>query len=424
MSVSIDSSSFATSQIYSLFGTTSSDAGKTSLAGIRSDQDKFHTKISSLGKVVSILEQLQNTLSGIKSSNGSFKDFTQSDESVLKASVGPDAANGSFTITLDQLAKNHLLYSRTFPDKDSTVGTGNLFVQVGDADTVSIQITESRQTLDRIRDSINASEAELSASLLDLDDGFSLVLTSNESGQDNKIAIHISDDDADFLNQGGLSTLSFKEFDNNLKQVADGENGLISVNDDVHTPSSNEVSDVLTDVKLEFKEDAKNSTSILEVEDASSSIIFDRLDEFIAVFNNTLDGIDGLIEQGADLNDDVQINVLRKELDSISTFAYEDTSLRDIGLNIDTSGKLSLNTDQLLYNIENDFSHTTEAINAFAVNFGDTLTSYVDTIIPDQQKLYRTDINTTIDDEVTSTRAKKALYEYNRISAIGSTALF
>ncbi|MFW6161397.1 MAG: flagellar filament capping protein FliD [Planctomycetota bacterium] len=120
------------------------------------------------------------------------KTVSVSDETVLTATAGSAAVSGSYALTVNGLAAAHEIASQGFADTDlTTVGTGTLQIQVGDGETVTIDVTTANNTLAGLRDAINNSDAEVTASILN--DGsdavpYRLLLTADQTGAANTIA--------------------------------------------------------------------------------------------------------------------------------------------------------------------------------------------------------------------------------------------
>ncbi len=117
---------------------------------------------------------------------------TSSDEDGLEV-VGTDGSiPGTFDVRVTQLARNNQLASQGIDDpKANTLGTGTFQFSVGGASFTTVTLTSSNNSLNGLRDAINATDAGVTASIVD--DGSSknssrLVLTANDTGSVNKIA--------------------------------------------------------------------------------------------------------------------------------------------------------------------------------------------------------------------------------------------
>ncbi|MFH2056484.1 MAG: flagellar cap protein FliD N-terminal domain-containing protein, partial [bacterium] len=133
-----------------------------------------------------------------------------SDENYLTAAVGPDVGLGSYSVNVEALAQNQQLASQGFADDTAAVlGSGTIELQVGNGSATSITINSSNNSLRGLRDSINASDADLTASIINDGSGsnpYRLLLTSNKTGAANAIKITT---DLDGSKVPDFSTASF-----------------------------------------------------------------------------------------------------------------------------------------------------------------------------------------------------------------------
>ncbi|MBT4835981.1 MAG: flagellar filament capping protein FliD, partial [Methylococcales bacterium] len=366
-------------------------------------------------------ETLQDSITALTSTDSEFKDFSLSNfDDALSISVDSSATNGDYHIGIERLASNHILQSKTFSDKDAIVGTGSLYIKVGSADTEVIEINSSQNTLTRIKDAINNSSADLTAGLLEQGNGIGLILTSSNSGQDNKIAINMVDTDGNNYDLLGLSSLSFKDLITNLEQTKDGINALYSVDDAVQNTNSNSDSSIIDNVSLTLNDAGVSTSNTLTIEDANQDILIDKLNNFIGAYNDVNNELSSLTNSSGNLNDDVILKAIKTELNDTPGYTYNDTSLRDIGLKFDSNSNLaSLDINTLNYNIDNELSTITEALNAFSTSIGTKVTSYTDTLLPARETEFQTDLTETKIEEVKNTKVQRAIYAYTKTSLLG-----
>ena len=72
-------------------------------------------------------------------------------------SATADADTQSHDVIVGQLATAHRLASNAYADADTAIGTGTLEITIG-SDTLSLTLDGSNNTLNLLRDAINASE--------------------------------------------------------------------------------------------------------------------------------------------------------------------------------------------------------------------------------------------------------------------------
>ena len=120
---------------------------------------------------------------------------TSSDEDIITATADTDAPTGIYSFTVNQLATNHQISSNGFADIDTTtLGTGTVTLHLGDSLSDQIEIDETNNTLEGLRDAINESSLDISASIIntgDEDAPYQLLISSNDTGADNVLDIDL-----------------------------------------------------------------------------------------------------------------------------------------------------------------------------------------------------------------------------------------
>jgi flagellar hook-associated protein 2 len=133
-----------------------------------------------------------------------------SDEDLLTASAGRTAAEGSYSFTVSRLAQKHQVSTSAFSDRDTTaIGTGTVSITVGSGSAVDITVDSSNNTLQGIADAINASEADVSAMVVDVsgdESSFKLLISGGQTGENQRIVI-----DEDLTGGTGLQLGSVAE---------------------------------------------------------------------------------------------------------------------------------------------------------------------------------------------------------------------
>lgn len=121
---------------------------------------------------------------------------TSSLESLVTASITGNAALGTHSLKVNQLAQAHQLASQGFANIDTTsIGAGTVSIQVGSGATTVIDVDAGNNTLGGLRDAINNSEADVTATIIN--DGsalnpYRLLLTANDTGAANTIGITLN----------------------------------------------------------------------------------------------------------------------------------------------------------------------------------------------------------------------------------------
>lgn len=372
------------------------------IKSIQSREDAANIRISALGKLLNSLEELKTSLEGIKTESLKIMKAEVSDEGILTATASSSATEGSYSVRVDRIAKSHTLYSKIYPAENSTVGTGILTIRIGDNIGVNLNITESRKTLSRIKDALNASDADVKASIAK-EAGYRLVISAKDSGNGNKINIIVSDDDLNNTDSNGLSALSYDtNTAKNMTESTPPYNAVLFADSSFFEKTENEITDAITGVTMKLlKEDEKFPVYITVSED-QSSLIFEKLDSFVKAYNNVIKLVDELHGTSGIMKRDSSVGYLRNSLTDIQTKTYNNSTLKSIGFKFDTKDIMSLDIGKMNSAMISNLSNVTTALNSLAGEMETTVNSYIDSIIPGQQDTYRTLINEYIKAEKTT----------------------
>ena len=248
---------------------------------------RITTQISALGT-------LKGALSAFKSALGPLsdeKDFsplttTVSDEEIFTATAGTDAVPGTYEIEVVALAQAHQLASAAFSGgSEAVVGTGTLTITYG---TTSFEVTidEENNTLDAIRDAINAAKDNpgVQATLIHESGGTRLVLTGSDTGAGNAITVTHSGGD------GGLAQLAYDPANGvtDLTEIRAAQDAHVRIAGFDHYSSTNTISEAIDGVTLDLKAAEPGTQVTLSVAYDTARTI-ERVKQFVTAYN-TLQG--------------------------------------------------------------------------------------------------------------------------------------
>jgi flagellar hook-associated protein 2 len=147
-----------------------------------------------------------------------------SDSLGVNATTTSSAVPGIYSVSVSALSATQSLVSSgtAFADANATVGTGSLTIRLGtwNADQtaftpktgsadITVPIGASENTLAGIRDTINAANAGVTATVVVDASGARLALQSTTTGAANGFRVTVADDDGTNADASGLSRLSF-----------------------------------------------------------------------------------------------------------------------------------------------------------------------------------------------------------------------
>ena len=339
---------------------------------IQSKIDARNTAISAIGEIKSALSKLStslNTLTG----NTSLK--VSSTSSAVSATISdPSTAVAiNSSISISSLAKGQTLAFEDYASNTSLVGAGSLVLERGDwssgsfvaSSTVTsktLTVTDT-DTLESLKDKINALNYGVTASVLGAgDDTYTLVLKSQD-GKENALRVTATESPSG----SGLSTID-NTSTNGSKQKVAGTDASFTVDGISLTRSSNNISDLFTgyDVNLLASTTSNgvdtpaNLTGSVDTTSAATN-----LQTFVTAVNNARTLLNEKTFRGSaskeagDLSDDPVVKSIQNQLKSLTSsqltgFGANGVYLSNLGVRTEKDGLLSLNTTVLENELKNN----------------------------------------------------------------------
>jgi len=337
---------------------------------IDSNREKFEAQISDYGLIRSALSTLQdssNILSDSATFNSKSASFTDS-EAFIPVSLEESVPAGTYSFEVIDIAKSHSLSTAlTVQDPSGEVGTGTLAINFGAWDNVEpptaftqdtaldgiiIKIDDANNSLNGVRDAINAKDAGVTASIVNNGSGYHLLITA-ESGLTHQLEITATED-AGAL---GLADFNFNAASQNMTQLQAGQDASLEVNGLPVTRSSNDIDDVLEGFRFTLaKPDPGVIVSVTVSEDKSAGEQAVR--DFVDTFNAFLEAIEPAVgfDEEADANGSLYRDPTAKSLQSqlrnlvgstIPGVQSGFTALTNVGIRTELDGSLSINEKDL-----------------------------------------------------------------------------
>lgn len=293
-------------------------------------KQRLDVELSAFGSVKSLINELATSARTLGDSTrlGPFVAET-SDEEVFTAEATGGGAGEFHEIEVLALAQSHRLASQAYASEDDPVATGTWSFSSGE-NSFDITIEAGSNTLLDLRSAINAATDNTSivASILNVDGGSRLVLTSKESGTANEISF------------GGSASSSF------FSDITTATDASLIIDGFPVTGSSNTVSDVISGVTLNLKSigQAEVSTS-RDTESLRAS-----LDEFVTQYNSlrtTLNNLSDSELQGDRMPRTIESRI-RSAFSTALTLNNGDSVLpQSLGFTFDRFGTLSIDETRL-----------------------------------------------------------------------------
>ena len=327
--------------------------------------DQKTTSISAIGEIKSALSTLSSSL---KSLTGNTSLSISSSTAALSASItDPSIAKEiNSTISVASLAKGQTLAIEDYSSNVSIVGAGTLTLERGDWSSgsfVASNLISSKSltvaatdTLESLKDKINALKYGVDASVLGAGDGtYTLVLKSGD-GKKNALRITASENPSG----SGLSRID-NTSTNSAKQKVAGADAAFTVDGISLTRPSNQIKDLFGGYNVNLLTsttvNGTNTPAILtgSVDNTKAK---SNLGSFVSAVNDARTLLNEKTFRGSttddagDLSDDPVILYLKKQLSSLTStsltgFSANGVYLSNLGVRTEKSGLLSLDTKVL-----------------------------------------------------------------------------
>ena len=357
---------------------------------------QIQTRISSYGKVqgmIAAVDDAATTLGG--SSLWGQTTATSGDAGSVGVTTTGSAAEGSYSVQVDQLAKAHGLASSAFTDSSVELGGGTLKFEFGtwdagqttftanaSATAVDVVIDPTASSLAEVRDQINAANAGVTAVILRDASGARLLLRSSATGEESALRISATDSLGDPLASGvGLGALAFDPPNGGtaMTQTQAAQNALVNVNGIDIVSTSNTLTEVLDGVNLTL---TKATTSAVEITvSVDKAAMRSAIDSFVKAYNELNTFIaqqtryDEASKVAGPLQGDSAAIRLRSQfrglLGDSSTASTVFTRLTDIGFDVQKNGSIEIDATKL----DAAFADLPELTKLFAADDGDSLTN-------------------------------------------------
>jgi len=358
--------------------------GQPVLLRLAQNEAGFQADLSAIGTLKSALSNFQETVAALQDPDVFLaRSVTSSDNDLFTATADTSAVAGSYDIEVFQLAQAARLRSNDFTSDDEVIGTGTIDITLG-SDSFQLTIDTDNQTLAGIRDAINAAEDNpgITASIVNVDSGTRLILSSDEVGAANTITVSAVDDDGgDGFDLARLDSV-------NLSSLKNAQDAIIYVDQQQVTRSSNSFSDVITGVTFSLADSAPGTTETLTVAQDKSATT-GKINGFVAAYNELAETVKQLgafdAESGVagGLQGDATLRSIQSQLRNIITTSVAGIdfgTLAEIGITTDESGGLTVDSEKLDSVIDNDFTSISSLFasdNGLATSLDTFLEQYV-----------------------------------------------
>lgn len=332
------------------------------------------TTLSGIGQLKSAISSFTSVLDKL-AEKGAFNKRTvtitqDKDDPILKVESKSDASNGQYNITVNKLAKTGrqegIFASSTTP---LATADGQLTFKAGDKEfTVDVKAGDTLQNI-RKRINSNGNNFGLSANIVNTADGKAkLVLDSGVSGDGKDLSVTASTDE--------LKVFQSSASGGNMTQTQAASSAEINVDGSILKSDTNTFDDSVQDLKITVLRTSDKDTDGVTLKSNKVDITTDKsaiqslVQKFIDSYNTLLDKSSALGKRntikagesqddgGALAGDSVTRTIKGLMMSGItekSTLSTTFTSIFDVGVKMDNSGKLSLDSTKFTNALDNNF---------------------------------------------------------------------
>lgn len=381
------------------------------LVMLQQRQVSYTSKLSAYGTLQSALSTLQAAAKKL-SDPALFQSakVTSSAPEVLTASAGSKATAGTYAVEVTKLAQSQSLVAGGQASATTAIGTGTITIDFGtvaggtldpatgqysgagftkDAERTAVPITidGTNNTLEGIRDAINAAKAGVSASIVNDGSGtpHRLVLTSSQTGEASSMRIAVAGDAA-------LQNLVANDpaGAQNLRQTVAAQNAQLTVNGIAVTSASNSVKEAIQGTTLTLLKTGSSSLST----QPDSATVEAAINDFVKAYNglqataNALTTYDKDSKTGAALVGDATLRNLQTRIRQALTTpqAGGPTDLKvlsEIGVTFQKDGTMAVDAAKLKSSLSSNLSGVSGLFASAAgstAGYGKQLTALVDNL--------------------------------------------
>ena len=245
-------------------------------------EGKLNTQLSALGVLKGSLSSLLSSLASLKTESAfQARQASSSDDSRFVATATAAAAAASYSVETVALASAHKITSGEITGGAGAVlGSGTLTIAVG-ANSFSLTIDGTNNTLAGIRDAINSAvdNKGVTATLVNTAAGAVISLTARDSGAAKALRVTQAGGD------GGLAALTYDPgVLTNLTQVSAAADASLRVDGFLVSSPGNSISSAIDGVTINLMSAAPGTVNTLTISN-DSSVTVEKVKKFVQDYN-------------------------------------------------------------------------------------------------------------------------------------------
>lgn len=321
--------------------------GDPQTAQLTAQQSSVTADLTAVGTLKSALSTFQTSVQSLEGVSAfQSNTATSGNTALFSASADGSAAVGSYSISVDQLAQAAEMRSASLTSDTALVGSGTLAISLG---TSSFNVTtDSSTTLADLRDAINQASGNpgISASIITVNTGPQLLLTSNKMGAANTIGINATPTTP----SPGNDLTRFATA--NMTSVKTASDAIIHLDGQQVTRQSNSFSDVIPGVTFSLNSTSTTASTLSIAADPATTT--SKVQNFIKAYNSlagtmsSLSSYDPTTKTASQLFGDPLLQGLQNQIRHILSNPVQGingfSTLAEIGITTDKTGALTLDS--------------------------------------------------------------------------------
>ncbi|MFP2467585.1 flagellar filament capping protein FliD [Pseudescherichia vulneris] len=318
---------------------------------IMSMQNQLKTKTATMTSQKKALDALKTALTDFRSamtglngtSDGMLKNaVSMNREGIANVTANSNALKGTYNIEVEQLASAHQIGIDAMTDESIKNATGTMDITLGEgksAKTITVNL-DDMESLSDLTKAINGNKDNpgITASLIRTEGKITLMLSSDESGTKNKIAVSGS---------AGFDSA-------NAKEIAKASDSIIKMGEMTFTNSSNTLDKLIDGVTIELTSLTEKDKPLTISVGTDSAGTKEQLQTFVDAYNTLQDTLTKLTKSGSGDDEtrgafagDATMSSLNRELNDVMRQVFGGKRMSDFGITADKDGKLEIDSKKL-----------------------------------------------------------------------------
>lgn len=351
---------------------------KAQQADVQAKQDAYDTLSSRLDSLATALADL-DTVQEFRSVTG-----RSADDTALGVSVAGDAVVGTFQVQIDQLASASMTVSEGMANRsaDGSLAQGIWHFTVGGT-TTDVTIGAADANLDDLVTAINDQVAGVTAFVMDTGDAtnpYRLVVTGDDTGLDNAVAIDTTDLDSA---TGTVPTMT---------ETTAASDAVLQVNGILVRSSTNEIDTAVQGVTFTAQEVTTSPVTVTVGRDTDAMVT--KMKAVVTAYNAVTSYVreqkvynpdEGL--KGAFVGES-QANTVTEQLQSLMASQFSGLggldTLASLGITTARNGDLELDEDKLHTVLNSNFEDVVSLFTDSSSGVAASITALVETFTGDE----------------------------------------